>query len=110
MSCAMACSAEDEPSVPAALELTRADSGSTVTIEVRQSIDVRLQTVGQGRFETPVVSGAAVRFVRLAMDSAQNPSGPLQRCKFEGAEAGGADIEIPHSGESAPFTLHVVVE
>jgi len=110
MSSAIACSGEDEPSAPAALELTRSDSGSTVTIEVHQGIDVRLQTVGQGQFETPVVSGAAVRFVRLAIDSPQNPDGPLQRCEFEGAEAGGADIEIPHSGDSAPFTLHVVVE
>ncbi len=79
------------------LSLTGADSGSTIKAAVSQCIDIKLQTVGPGQYETPIISSSSVKFLSSELLSPAIPAGPTQLYKFQAVAPGTATIEIPHS-------------
>jgi hypothetical protein len=101
---------DDPASTPAALSLSNSNSNSTVTASANQEIDLKLQTIGPGDYTDPSISSASVRFLSVSEPPAQNPGGPTQLFRFEAVTAGSAAITIPHSVDSAPFTVTIVVQ
>jgi hypothetical protein len=77
------------------------DDGRSVSALVGQEFVIELTTVGPGSYETPVLTGSSVVFVREAPadPSVQTPGGPTQDFGFEVVGPGVTDITIPHTSE-----------
>jgi hypothetical protein len=100
--------------VGARIALGKSDSGRSITAAEGDRIEVTLQTIGPGRYDSPILSSGSVRFLGESQ-GAPNPGGPLQLFRFDAVATGRADVTIPHSGESPngpvtpPFALRVDV-
>ncbi len=101
----------DEPSPsPPALSISSADLNATVNASANQEIDLTLQTIGPGEYSDPSVSSESVRFLGVSEPFVPNPGGPKQLFRFEAVTAGSATITIPHSVQSTPFAVTIVVQ
>jgi hypothetical protein len=89
------------------LQLTGAQSGESVSAALGEEIDVKLQTIGPGEYETPVTSSPSVKFVSVSYVSPANPGGPTQLFHFEAVGVGEALISIPHSANGG---FSIVIE
>jgi hypothetical protein len=79
--------------------LTNGDSGRTVVAEVGDRIEATLQTIGPGRYGTPILSANSIEFLGEFAAGAPNPGGARQLYRFEAVSAGRTDIAIPHGGD-----------
>jgi hypothetical protein len=95
------------------ISLDNSDDGRSIAVRVGDEIDITLQTIGPGEYGTPLLSSGAIRFLGESSAGPANPGGPRQLFRFEGREAGRADLAIPHTGENpfsiAPFRITVDV-
>jgi hypothetical protein len=91
------------------VELTSSASGSVVDLEVGQTLELALQTIGSGEYGDPDLSSDVVAFDSEEPDALQNPGGPRQIYHFHGVAAGSAVITIPHTVWTTPFTFTVRV-
>ena len=79
----------------------RASRSQTLRLAVGQELDVTLQTVGPGEYETPpLVSSSALRFLNVALISPYVPAGPTQQFRFKGEALGQAIVVFQHSGSN----------
>lgn len=92
-----------------ALCLNRANSGQHVAATISQPIQITLQTIGPGQYDSPQITSAAVRFERAAFPPAreQNPGGPTQVYYFRAASEGEAEVRIPHTASNPAFTVTI---
>jgi len=104
-----ACQSNGQGTDPAVVQLTGAQRGEHVEVAVGDEIDIELQTVGPGEYETPAVSSDAVQFVSASQLTPPNPAGPRQLYRFEALQGGSAQVSIPHSGAADEFTVVVDV-
>jgi len=78
-------------------------------------IDITLQTIGPGQYETPTVSSGSVRFLGESTAGTPNPAGPRQLFRFEAMTVGRAEITIEHTildpplPQTPPFAMTVDV-
>lgn len=87
------------------LSLNRKNDRQHVAAAVGQRIEVTLQTIGPGRYDTPQISSPAIRFEGFADPTAQNPGGPTQVYCFEAAAEGDAQVKIPHTASTPTLTV-----
>ena len=83
------------PSEP--ISLNNSSNGLTISVAVGDRIDITLQTIGPGQYETPVVSSGSVRFLGESSAGPPNPGGPRQLFRFQAVAPGRAEITIPHT-------------
>ena len=95
----------------AVLDLNRSNTGQHVAVTVGQLIQITLQTIGGGHYDTPQVSSPAVRFESSAFKPAreQNPGGPTQVYRFRAAAEGESQVKIPHTDSNPIFTVTIRV-
>ena len=95
------------------ITLDRSDNGRTVAVEVGDQFEVALESVGPGRFASPVVSSGSVRFLSESESSPSGPSTPgggkTQKFRFEAFAPGRSEIAIPFdpTGWTFAFTVQV---
>lgn len=102
-----ACSGPLDPSET--VELNGEDSGRTIEVTLSQEVEVTLQTIGPGQYETPSISSPAVRFIDVVDGAVVVPAGPTQVFRFRTESTGSATITIAHTGGSPGFTVALVV-
>ena len=79
----------------------RGSQGQTLSLPVGQELDVTLQTVGPGEYESPpLVSSSALRFLNVGLISPYVPAGPTQQFRFKGEAPGQAIVVFQHSGNN----------
>jgi hypothetical protein len=82
----------------------------TVTVSVGQPIEITLQTVGPGEYQSPpMISSDIVRFVDVTFVGPAVPAGPTQRFRFATTARGTAVISFRHSGMNPAVEDTVVV-
>ncbi len=93
------------------LSLNRANDGQHVAATVGEPIEITMQTIGGGQYDTPQISSPAVRFESSAFKppKEQNPGGPTQVYRFTAAGEGEAQVRIPHTAENATFVVTIQV-
>lgn len=97
------------------ISLDNSSNGRTVTVAPGDKIDITLQTIGPGQYETPTVSSGSIRFLGESSAGVPNPGGPRQLFRFEAVTVGRADITIPHTAvdpptpQTPPFAIAVDV-
>jgi hypothetical protein len=73
----------------------------TLSLAVGQELDVTLQTVGPGEYNSPpMVSSPSLRFLSVAFVSPYVPAGPTQQFSFKGEAPGQAIVVFQHSGNN----------
>jgi hypothetical protein len=87
------------------LSLNGKNAGQHLAATVGQRIQITLQTIGPGRYNTPEISSPAIRFEGFADPTAQNPGGPTQVYCFEAAAEGEAQVKIPHTALPSSFRV-----
>lgn len=107
LSLVIACSGPVEPS--ATIELNGEDSGKTIEVRLGQEIEVTLQTIGPGEYETPSISSSALRFVDVVAGPIIVPAGPTQIFRFDAERTGSATITIAHTQNNPEFSVEIVV-
>jgi hypothetical protein len=85
------------PSTSSRIELGNSDNGRSLAVAVGDEIDVTLQTIGPGQYDTPTVSSGAVQFLGESLAGAPNPGGPTQLFRFEAAASGRVVVTLPHA-------------
>jgi carbonic anhydrase len=92
--------------------LNNANSGQTVSVSLKDTIIIRLQTIGPGEFGTQEISSSSIQFVKMLPTSKSeiNPGGPVQYYQFVAYLQGRAEISIPHTYNSDVFTVTINVE
>jgi hypothetical protein len=81
----------------------------TVTVSVGQTLEITLQTVGPGEYQSPpTISSDIVRFVDVTLVDPV-PAGATQRFRFATTARGTAVISFRHSGMSPAVDDTVVV-
>jgi hypothetical protein len=98
----MAASCHSPASSNDRISLDNSSNGHTVSVATGDKIDITLQTIGPGRYETPTVSGS-IRFLGEGDAGLQNPGGPRQLFQFEAVTVGRGEITIPHTRSEPPF-------
>jgi hypothetical protein len=98
----MASSCHPSASSTARINLDDSSNGHAISVTPGDRIDVTLQTIGPGRYETPTVSGS-IRFLGESDAGLQNPGGPRQLFRFEAVTVGRGEITIPHTILEPPF-------
>jgi hypothetical protein len=97
------------------INLDNSSNGHTISVAPGDRIDITLQTIGPGQYETPIVTSGSIRFVGEFPAGAPNPGGPRQLFRFEAVTVGRADITIPHTilepplPQTPPFAIAVEV-
>lgn len=84
-------------------------TGRTIDAPAGSTFDIKLQTVGPGEYETPVVSSPAVQFTDVSLASPFVPAGPTQLFRFQAVRPGTAVVTFHHSGMSPAVSDTVVV-
>lgn len=79
------------------ISLDSSSNGHTISVAPGDKIDVTLQTIGPGQYETPTVSSGSVRFLGESSPGLPNPGGVRQLFRFEAVTVGRAEIAIPHT-------------
>ena len=91
------------------LFLNRENDGQHVYADVGQRIVICLQTIGEGRYDTPQISAKAIRFDRVEFGKKQSPGGPTQVYYFTATAEGEAQIRIPHTNSNPTVTFMIQV-
>jgi len=79
----------------------RGSGSQTLSLAVGQELDVTLQSVGPGEYESPpMVSSASLRFLSVGLVSPYVPAGPTQQFTFKGEALGQAIVVFQHSGNN----------
>jgi hypothetical protein len=80
------------------VSLGNSSAGTTISVAPGDEIDITLQTIGPGHYETPTVSSGSIRFLgEFPPADPPNPGGPRQLFRFEAVTVGRAEITIPHT-------------
>jgi len=77
---------------------------------IGDTIDVTLQTIGPGSYESPVITGNTIRTIYDSTLSPANPAGPTQKYGFAGINTGNSNISISHSNNNSTFILTCKVQ
>jgi hypothetical protein len=85
------------------ISLDNSSSGQTISVAPGDRIDISLQTIGPGQYETPTVSSGSIRFLGESSAGMPNPGGPRQLFRFEAVTVGRAEITIPHTVSDPPL-------
>ena len=96
------------------ISLDSSSNGTTISVAPGDEIDITLQTIGPGRYETPTVSSSSISFLGEGDAGPQNPGGLRQVFRFEAVTIGRAEITIPHTLDppapaTPPFAIVVDV-
>jgi hypothetical protein len=91
------------------LSLSRANDGQRVAATVGQPIEVTLQTIGPGQYDTPQISSPAIRFESVVLKMPPNPGGPTQVFRFAAAAEGEAKVQVPHTAANPTFAVTIRV-
>ncbi len=102
------CSTENSEN-QSVLTLSGADSGDTVKVAVGWSIEIKLQTIGPGEYETPEISTSSVQFLSSDIVMPAIPAGPTQLYRFRAVTPGTATVAIPHSVQAESYTITINV-
>ena len=78
------------------LYLKNTNTGQDVDAAVGQPIQITLQTIGPGEYDSPQISSPAIRFESAAFAKEQIPAGPKQIYHFRAVSEGEAQIKIRH--------------
>jgi hypothetical protein len=79
------------------ISLNSSSNGMTISVAPGDEIDITLQTIGPGQYETPTISSGSISFLGEADAGPQNPGGVRQLFRFEAVTIGRAEITIPHT-------------
>jgi hypothetical protein len=75
--------------------------GQTLSINVGQTLDLKLQTIGSGEYASPPeISSDAIRFVGVSLLGPAVPAGPIQQFRFQAMARGLAVIAFRHTGQN----------
>lgn len=88
--------ASPSSAVPHVLYLNNTNTGQHVAATVGQPIQITLQTIGPGQYDSPQISSSAIRFESAGFAKEQNPGGPKQIYRFRAASEGEAQVNVPH--------------
>jgi len=97
------------------ISLDSSSNGHTISVAPGDKIDITLQTIGPGQYETPTVSSGSIRFLGESSAGLPNPGGPRQLFRFEAMTVGRAEITIRHTAldpplpQTPPFAIAVEV-
>lgn len=93
------------------LYLNNTNAGQHVAATVGQPIQITLQTIGPGQYDSPQISSSTIRFESVAFANAkeQNPGGPKQSYRFRAASEGEAQVKIPHTESNPTFAVTISV-
>jgi hypothetical protein len=97
------------------IRLDNSSNGHTISVAPGDAIDITLQTIGPGQYESPTVSAGSIHFLGEFSAGMPNPGGPRQLFRFEAVTVGRADITIPHTvldpplPQTPPFAIVVDV-
>jgi hypothetical protein len=94
---AVSCHSSSNRDGPHRINLDTSSNGNTVAVAPGDEIDVTLQTIGPGQYETPTVSSGSIRYLGEFPAGLPNPGGVRQLFRFEAVTLGRADIMIPHT-------------
>jgi hypothetical protein len=73
----------------------------TLDVAVGQELDVTLQTVGPGEYESPPsISSHALQYLSVVLVSPYVPAGPTQQFRFKAEAPGQAIVVFQHSGNN----------
>jgi hypothetical protein len=78
------------------LYLKNTNTGQHITAAVGQPIQITLQTIGPGEYDSPQISSSAIRFESVAFAKEPIPAGPTQIYRFRAVSEGEAQVKIPH--------------
>ena len=78
------------------LYLKNTNTGQGVDAAVGQPIQITLQTIGPGEYDSPQISSSAIRFESVAFAKEPIPAGPTQIYRFRAVSEGEAQVKIPH--------------
>ena len=78
------------------LYLKNKNTGQHVAAAVGQPIQITLQTIGPGEYDSPQISSSAIRFESVAFAKEPIPAGPTQIYRFRAVSEGEAQVKIPH--------------
>jgi hypothetical protein len=78
------------------LYLKNTNTGQHVAAAVGQPIQITLQTIGPGEYDSPQISSSAIRFESVAFAKEPIPAGPTQIYRFRAVSEGEAQVKIRH--------------
>ena len=78
------------------LYLKNTNTGQGVDAAVGQPIQITLQTIGPGEYDSPQISSPAIRFESARLAKEQIPGGPKQIYHFLAVSEGEAQVKIRH--------------
>ena len=78
------------------LHLDGKNTGRRVAATTGQAIEITLQTIGPGGYDSPQVSSPAIRFEGVEFAKLKIPGGPTQVYRFRAASEGEAQIKLLH--------------
>ena len=78
------------------LYLNGGNNGQHVTARVGQAIQITLQTIGPGHYDSPQISSPAIRFEGVEVPKVKIPAGATQVYRFLAASEGEAQLKILH--------------
>lgn len=85
--------------------------GQTITLAVRQELDLTVGTVGPGEYQSPpAISSPALRFLHESVVPPPLPSGVRQQFRFRAVGPGTALIVITHSGGNPTIQDTVIIQ
>jgi hypothetical protein len=90
--------------------LTISNNSQTVLMGIGDTIDLILQTIGPGSYETPVITGNTIKFIYDSTLSPANPGGPTQKYGFVGINTGNSSVSISHSNSNSIFAITCKVQ
>ena len=102
----LALSCRTSPTSSDGISVDSSSNGTTISVAPGDKIDITLQTIGPGQYETPTVSSGSIRFLgEFSPADPPNPGGPRQLFRFEAVTVGRAEITIPHTvADPLPLT------
>ena len=87
------------------IEVSKEHEGQTISLPLMGKARLRLQTIGPGQFEKPIMSGSGVAFEGGELQAPPNPGGPTQIYVFACIQPGTVMVSIPHSASGATFNI-----
>jgi hypothetical protein len=92
--------------------LSNANSGQTVSVSLKDTVDIRLQTIGPGEYGSPEISSSSIYFEKILRTPRNeiNPGGPVQYYQFVADLKGQAKISILHTYNSVVFEITIEVK
>jgi hypothetical protein len=75
--------------------------GKTLSVNVGQTLDLKLQSIGPGEYVSPpVISSTAIRFLGVSAVGPAVPAGVTQTFSFQAVAPGSAIIVFHHSAQN----------